>query len=551
MHDVFIVETGKHPKNLKKLQDRFPHAQTISNRHVTTIRHAMRNVVTKHVWVIADHLKYDLFNFGYEPPWHQADQMHVWPTGKQTDGGDTWLLNKDELAKRTLNKWGDYQHICWHSEPVKDLWMPEIFIVDVGGFEDNLQRLKARFPDAPVVRFYNSHLGSLKRTSVRAKGTHFWVITSNCDYQHFPFDWRPSWHQEHHLHVWQSNNVRFGDTFYVPAEQFVQQAPNLELLDFFDPITWHRDPMVPRLEWPINVVDGTNVNKSVKEHQFKTAMEWFYVRGATRTVEPSDNLWHKRSIKCINKKGAVSLVPAEFKGAKTDRLLDWDYISRLNDPNAKEPTQDIVFISYGEKEADLHYEELRKVYPNAKRIDSVKGVVNAKKAAARIAETPWFWFVPAKTEIAHDFDFGFSPNYMDVPMHYVFHAYNPVLDYSYGHGGIKMYHRELTLNTPSDVLDFTMHSPVCVVPVTGSTYRYNYSPLSAWRTAFREVSKLKRQGDVESEYRMMLWMTKNCDVNGTWSIQGASDATVINATASELNDWEWLEDLFKQLHSTS
>jgi hypothetical protein len=69
-----------------------------------------------------------------------------------------------------------------------------------------------------------------------------------------------------------------------------------------------------------------------------------------------------------------------------------------------------------------------------------------------------------------------------------------------------------------------------------------------WRTAFREVLKLKASlPDVESEYRLNKWLTHGHMSNGEWSVWGAEDAVeYYDSVAGDFEqlrksyDWAWL-----------
>jgi len=56
---------------------------------------------------------------------------------------------------------------------------------------------------------------------------------------------------------------------------------------------------------------------------------------------------------------------------------------------------DVVFLSYDEPNADLHYADLCNKVPWAKRVHGVKGSDHAHKAAAEKSETEWFVTVDA------------------------------------------------------------------------------------------------------------------------------------------------------------
>jgi hypothetical protein len=80
------------------------------------------------------------------------------------------------------------------------------------------------------------------------------------------------------------------------------------------------------------------------------------------------------------------------------------------------------------------------------------------------------------------------------------------------------------------------------------TAEYADTCWSAWRTAFREVIKLKGQTDVESQYRLNKWLTVAMGLPyGKYSIYGAEDAVeYYDSVAGDFDelkksyDWEWL-----------
>lgn len=111
------------------------------------------------------------------------------------------------------------------------------------------------------------------------------------------------------------------------------------------------------------------------------------------------------------------------------------------------------------------------------------------------------------------------------------------------------YNKELVLNNTGQGLDFTLDSAHEVVPVLSGTADYADTAWSAWRTAFREVLKLKCNTDVESQYRLNKWLTviPLATPNAEWSRWGAEDAVeYYNNVAGDFDelkksyDWEWL-----------
>jgi len=96
-------------------------------------------------------------------------------------------------------------------------------------------------------------------------------------------------------------------------------------------------------------------------------------------------------------------------------------------------------------------------------------------------------------------------------------------------------------------LDFTLDQPHEVVPLVSGVANYNETPWMAWRTAFREVLKLKASlPDVESEYRLRQWLEVDT-TEEQWSMKGAEDAVeYYDSVAGDFTalkksyEWAWL-----------
>ena len=82
-----------------------------------------------------------------------------------------------------------------------------------------------------------------------------------------------------------------------------------------------------------------------------------------------------------------------------------------------------------------------------------------------------------------------------------------------------------------------------------------------WRTAFREVIKLKQDsetGNIESLHRLQVWLTKAQGENSEWSLRGAKDAVEyydsVNGIFNKLMlsfDWAWLKNYHDKLYFQS
>jgi hypothetical protein len=246
------------------------------------------------------------------------------------------------------------------------------------------------------------------------------------------------------------------------------------------------------------------------------------------------------------------IVPASARGAVKTQLYDYPFIDKTQSRLHGDQPLDIVFISNGESNAHEHWARLvdhtSALSNRLVHVADVKGRVAAYHAAAQAATTPWFFAVFAKLEVDTRFDWSWQPDRMQKPKHYIFHAANPVNELVYGHQAMIAYNRDLVLNNPGHGLDFTLDSAHEVVPVLSGVARYNDTPWMTWRTAFREVLKLRASlPDVESEYRLNKWLTHGRLTNGEWSVWGAEDAVeYYDSVAGDFEqlrksyDWAWL-----------
>ena len=127
--------------------------------------------------------------------------------------------------------------------------------------------------------------------------------------------------------------------------------------------------------------------------------------------------------------------------------------------------QDVVFISYDEENAGQNWSRLQSACPRAKQIHDVQGLLPALKAAAKLSHTKYFYAVFGKTEISGDFYFDHQPDYLRRPANYIFLAYNPILDHSYGHGSVIMHDRDWLLSLESYDIDVTMSHDTVTIPI--------------------------------------------------------------------------------------
>lgn len=234
---------------------------------------------------------------------------------------------------------------------------------------------------------------------------------------------------------------------------------------------------------------------------------------------------------------------------------------------------DVIQISYNEPDADENFEILQHYAPHAKRVQGVKGIFNAHKAAAELSETSHFYVIDADAVVEEEFNFKFRPvstklEYDHIPQTecvYVWRSRNPVNDLVYGYGGAKLFPRRALLTAKDWNVDMTTTLGCTFVPKfqISNITAFNTSPFDAWKSAFRECTKLSSSiipnGDnIDNEYRLDIWCTRGAERPfGEYSIMGATQgkdfgihyANKINVL-NKINDFAWLHNMFDEATKT-
>jgi hypothetical protein len=408
------------------------------------------------------------------------------------------------------------------------------------------------------VRYFDNYRDTLIRLAKSLVGEyeHVWVCSSICDYTDFDFSWHPETWQSTMLHVFASDREKFGDTFYMHVPTFAERAEKKALLEWYS-VNYVPRRSVPRRPMPVIQHSQDSQVDVVKNTPWAGPLATFtttdYVPGNMVTVP----LWRKetKTIVPLSAGATTVVVPRAAVGDIRTQLYDYAYIDKTH-RMLKDPSLDIVFIENGEPNASSNYLQMQMYLANSSRtnkvhmVSGVNGRVAAYHAAARASTTPWFFAVFAKLEVNQMFDWGWQPDRMQQPKHYIFHAGNPVNGLVYGHQAMIAYNKKLALENTGVGLDFTLDQAHEVVPILSGTANYAETPWMAWRTAFREAIKLRASlPDVENEYRLKVWLKEDSGTiaNGHWSSKGAQDAVEfyeeVNGDPTELRksyEWAWL-----------
>ena len=154
---------------------------------------------------------------------------------------------------------------------------------------------------------------------------------------------------------------------------------------------------------------------------------------------------------------------------------------------------DIIFISYDEPNADKNFALLKQRFPYARRVHGVKGIANAHFAAAKKANTKFFYVVDGDAVIVDDFNFDYKPSEYEADYVHVWEAQNPASKLlTYGYGGVKLFNKKFFKNVKTNNLDFTttLAGGLKLMPQVACITEFNSDALHAYRGAFRECVKL-------------------------------------------------------------
>jgi hypothetical protein len=233
---------------------------------------------------------------------------------------------------------------------------------------------------------------------------------------------------------------------------------------------------------------------------------------------------------------------------------------------------DIVFLSYDEPNADVHYADLLTKAPWAKRVHGIKGSDTAHKAAANLSDTEWFITVDADNIVHTDFfdlDLDMSDPKIQV---YGWCGRNSVNGLRYGNGGLKIWKKEFVLNmrtheaSDSDrgQVDFCWEEGYKNFPRVYSDSVITGSPFQAWRAGFREGVKMTLLDGVRvppqeikeriwwhNIHRLRMWSTVGShEEHGLYAILGARMGTwMTNCTDwnyIDVRDFEILRNMYEQ-----
>jgi hypothetical protein len=506
----------------------------------------------KRNWTIPAGIDDTDFDYSWHPNPLEPDYEYHFPTQWQRDGGPIY-------PGTAGIKYVSSQRIRANAT--------QIFYMDFLNPQSQTQfkQIQNAYPDIKLTRYVDNHLNVFKRVVNLATTEFVWITSSICDYSEFDFTWHPDPSQREMVHVFPSGAQKRGDTFFVHVESFKRQLYELEILDWFNVINYCDEQYVERFQAPINYYTEDTIINAIQQYQFNFPYALFTNESTIPYADTNMCLWHHkdRQAIAISKSGATTIVPRDIKEYLKTQIYDYPYVARTEHQYFTTEPLDIIFISNGEPDEELmfHHTEYM-TNSDVKWIRGVNGRAAAYQAAAQASTTPWFFAVFAKLEVVgNSFPwYEWQPDYWQEPKHYIFNAKNPVNGLVYGHQGMIAYNKKLVLENNNPGIDFTLSQPHESVPLLSGTARFNQDPWMTWRTAFREVVKLKHfmatQPTLETEHRLNTWLTVADGDYAEWCLRGSIDAVdYYKEVAGDYDqlvlsfEWAWLKSRFSILYT--
>ena len=241
---------------------------------------------------------------------------------------------------------------------------------------------------------------------------------------------------------------------------------------------------------------------------------------------------------------------------------------------------DVVFLAYDEPRREEFWRDLRSKHPRARRVQGIKGLDAAFKAAVAAGDTDHVITVDGDCVVdAAFFESFVDPDLLRPNTRIDWPSRNQVNGIVSANGGVKCWPKTMTRSMRSHetsddgdgAIDFPRagnldsdgpHRIEHTIPI--ATVHCDGSPLQAFRSAFREAIRLLVVGNDARQdgspadrlhplqrHRLLVWCSVGADVeNGLWCIYGARLATrmllVERWDYLAINDFDWFDDFWRE-----
>jgi hypothetical protein len=213
---------------------------------------------------------------------------------------------------------------------------------------------------------------------------------------------------------------------------------------------------------------------------------------------------------------------------------------------------DVIFISYNEPNAEENWLRVLSKAPWAKRVDGVKGIFEAHRAAAKLAKTEMFYVVDGDAWLVDDWSFDFNPGLFGGDCAFVWLSINPINGLIYENGGVKLFPKSAFMRKKNlnklDIFTNVIEKKK-TINITSCIHKFDVDSFSVWKSAFRECVKLFINNQMA---KLDIWQSKGGRKKfGKFAIKGACDGIKFakenlnnHKMLMKINDRDWLESMF-------
>ena len=542
MYDIFFISDSKvNVSSWNIFKARFPHAQKIENCESYEILN--KKTLTKNFWVVWDclHLTQD-FDFTYRLTEWDNQYIHVFKNGEHYDGVCLFPKNLN-----VTNKEWKYRFFTNKKE------------IDI----------VASQPKPYDIVKLDSYNGLVTAQEI-AHSDFLLCIPDDVVPTDIPQYQVPAWDKDV-VHVFKNNKTydgifichknnkiakrEFDYRFFTNKKEIDIVASNPKKwevfnLETFDDYKQALEKATGDMFW--GVYSDLNISDNFKFD--------YYI--------PKYDSYHRKLTHCFQNSywyDGVTLFSKERP--VTEREFKSRFFTNKKDIkiNSSVPTSyDIAFISYKEKNADKHFNELQDIIrtqdPTVKLrwIRDVKGIHQAHIAAAELCDTNMFWVVDGDAKLIKHFKFNYRVPFWDQDMVHVWRSKNAVNDLEYGYGGVKLLPRKAVIG----ITDFTTDMTTSLSPKfkamneVSNISVFDTDEYSTWKSAFRECVKLasraiNRQDNMETDKRLDIWCKEAKGPFAEYALKGAKAGRAYGVANSnkpdnlrKINDFDWLKEQF-------
>ena len=335
---------------------------------------------TQDNWEVPANFDADTFDFSWHPDYSEPDYLYQFGTQHQRTGGPQYIKNKNK----------DNAGIKFVDQIQGSVRSDTTPIIEI----DHLDNNAGQIPNTVrTVRYFDNYLDTLTRIANTTASEYVWICSSVCDYRNFDFSWHPDQWQATMLHVFASDNMKFGDTFYMHVPSFRARIGQFELLDWYD-INFV-GVSVPRRPVPAIAHTYDTQVEAIKNTTWTGPVAIFTTQEDTTKDNdiikdiPPVNLWREQTKNIIPLSSGAStvIIPRTAIPYIRKQLYDYPNIDRTQRHMLKDSPLDIVFIDNGESNAEENWAFLNVTTTNNNnrihRSSGVNGRVADYHAAAQ------------------------------------------------------------------------------------------------------------------------------------------------------------------------